>query len=74
MGKGKDRTNSDSRSPAEVEEELLRRVDPRIASLFKKIVPKEKLGLIMEAAEHLIFEGKQEERALADALELFKLV
>lgn len=52
---------------------MLNKVDPRIASLVTKLAGT-KLDIVLIRAEDLTKEGKSPERALADALETFKLV
>jgi alpha-D-ribose 1-methylphosphonate 5-triphosphate synthase subunit PhnI len=54
---------------------VLRTVDRRIAAIVKNLAGIEKLGAVVSYAEDLILlQGKTTERALADALEKYKLV
>jgi hypothetical protein len=71
MGKDrhKDKTETTSETYA-----MLKTVDPRIADMTKRIAG-DRLGAVVEFAEDLILlKGKTTERALADALEKYKLV
>lgn len=52
---------------------MLNRVNPRIAELVQKKAG-DKLDIVLLQAEELVAQGKTMERALADALEKFKLV
>lgn len=52
---------------------MLNVVDWRIAQLVTRLAG-DKLDIVLLHAEDLVAEGKQPERALADALEKFKLV
>lgn len=53
---------------------MLNKVDPRIAELVTRLAG-DKLDVVLIQAEDLmLIEGKKAERALADALELFKIV
>lgn len=53
---------------------MLNKVDPRIASVVKNLAG-DKLDIVLIQAEDLmLLEGKTAERALADALEIYKLV
>lgn len=52
---------------------MLETVDPRIAALTRKLAG-EKLDIVLIQAEDFARQGKSTERALADALETFKLV
>lgn len=53
---------------------MLTKVDPRIAQVVKNMAG-DKLDLILIQAEDLmLIEGKSAERALADALDIYKLV
>lgn len=53
---------------------MLDRVDPRIAEIVKKKAG-DKLDIVLvQAEDFVLLEGKSDARALADALEKFKLV
>lgn len=52
---------------------MLNTVDKRIADLTKRLAG-DKLDVVLIQAEEYLLLGKKKERALADALEKFKLV
>lgn len=52
---------------------MLDLVDPRVAELTRKLAG-DKLDIVLIQAEDLVAKGKSRQRALADALEIFKLV
>lgn len=53
---------------------MLSKVDPRIANMVKKLAG-DKLDVVLIQAEDLmLLHGKSTERALADALDVFRLV
>jgi len=70
---GKDR-HKDNSAPRTETYAMLNTVDPRISAIVRRLAGVEKLPAVVDYAEDLILlNGKTTERALADALEKYKL-